>query len=214
MVGESSVLPASSGAKGVPSMLREAELQEVIYRSAPIGVAGEIYIGGANVTRCYLSRQDLTGQRFVAVPLYPGQRKQVPHGHEEMWPSRMNGTEYPVDAKCALSDFTVEDGAILLWPRGQFDPLRRRQQRAQDAEVAEMRRGRHRCTRDRTLQCSSQPARTHLLRRIPSRMPSQMCCDPSTRLRTSPLQGLSSRRTTALCGSGQHFFSSTGRCKQ
>ena len=40
MVGESSVLPASSGAKGVPSMLREAELQEVIYRSAPIGVAG------------------------------------------------------------------------------------------------------------------------------------------------------------------------------
>lgn len=60
-----------------------------------------------------------------AVRLHPGQRQQVPHRDEEMWPCIKNGAEYLVNVMWALSDFTAENGATLVWPRSQFNRLSR-----------------------------------------------------------------------------------------
>ena len=38
----------------------------------PLGVAGEIYIGGAGVTRGYLNRPELTTEKFIADPVQSG----------------------------------------------------------------------------------------------------------------------------------------------
>jgi amino acid adenylation domain-containing protein len=39
----------------------------------PAGVTGELYVGGAGVTRGYLNRPELTAQRFITLPSLPGE---------------------------------------------------------------------------------------------------------------------------------------------
>ncbi|MDW7658283.1 MAG: amino acid adenylation domain-containing protein, partial [Bacillota bacterium] len=39
----------------------------------PIGIAGEIYVGGAGVARGYLNQPDLTAARFLPDPFFPGE---------------------------------------------------------------------------------------------------------------------------------------------
>ena len=74
------------------------------------------------------------------IRIHPGQRQQVPHRDDEMWPCEKGGVEYLVNVMWALSDFTQENGATLIWPGSQLDPLVREMDPA-DAAVAEMPRG-------------------------------------------------------------------------
>jgi ectoine hydroxylase-related dioxygenase (phytanoyl-CoA dioxygenase family) len=60
-----------------------------------------------------------------AVRIHPGERQQVPHRDEEMWPCAKNGVEYLVNVMWTLSDFTEGNGATCIWPRSQFSALNR-----------------------------------------------------------------------------------------
>lgn len=74
------------------------------------------------------------------IRIHPGERQQVPHRDEEMWPCAKGRAEYLVNVMWALSDYTGDNGATLLWPRSQFDALSR-EVKEEDAVIAAMPRG-------------------------------------------------------------------------
>ncbi|MBM3853476.1 MAG: amino acid adenylation domain-containing protein, partial [Verrucomicrobia bacterium] len=99
---------------GVPIPDLQLHLLDAFQQPVPIGVAGEMYVGGAGVARGYLRRPELTAQRFVPDP-FSGRPGAVLYRSGDLARRLPNGdVEYlgRIDHQVKIRGFRIELGEI------------------------------------------------------------------------------------------------------
>ncbi|MGW4284396.1 amino acid adenylation domain-containing protein [Nocardia sp. NPDC004750] len=112
----SEVTQARSAGIGVPLPGLRAYVLDDRLRPVPIGVAGEIYVAGGQLSRGYLGAAALTAGRFVANPFDPDGARLYRSGDVGRWRKSASGLELAyagrADAQVQLRGFRIELGEV------------------------------------------------------------------------------------------------------
>ncbi|HTL18654.1 MAG TPA: amino acid adenylation domain-containing protein, partial [Patescibacteria group bacterium] len=104
--------PAQPASIGRPLSNEQVYLLDSLLRPVPIGIPGELFIGGNGVARGYLNRPELTAEKFLVNPFKPAERL-YRTGDLARW--RTDGTlEYlgRIDHQVKIRGFRIELGEI------------------------------------------------------------------------------------------------------
>ena len=97
---------------GIPIPDLRIHILDSALRPVPIGVPGELFVGGAGVARGYLRRPELTAERFIASPFADGDRLYRTGDLARWLPGR--DIEYlgRIDQQVKIRGFRIELGEI------------------------------------------------------------------------------------------------------
>ncbi|MDV2117027.1 amino acid adenylation domain-containing protein, partial [Alcaligenes faecalis] len=98
---------------GKPVGSRVVHILDVQLRHVPLGVAGELYVGGIGLARAYLGRADLTADRFVADPFSEQGARLYRTGDIVKW-NEQGQLEYlaRIDDQIKVRGFRIELGEV------------------------------------------------------------------------------------------------------